>query len=400
MAATLSTLSNILKELYLPPVVDQLNNEILITSRWESRKQDLVGNEAVIPVHTQRSTGIGARAEGGTLPSAGNQTYDKAVYDLKYLYGRIQVTGPSLAKTKSESGAFLEAYKSELDGIRRDLMLDLARQLYGTGDGKIVTCGTTTSSTTVQLADSEALRKGYLYVGMIVDIGTLASPTTIVSGATISAVSIANSTITIDSSVTTSSSHFVFRSASVAASSVSYETTGLQQIVSTSANTLGGIDASSASKAYWDNLRDTTGGALSLDALMQNWNRVQIAGGNPSVMLTSFGIQRAYFNLLQSQVRYVEPTKIRGGFQSLEFQGMPMVADRLAPFGKLYLLDEEYLKVFSPADWDFLARDGQTVKWVQDKDAFQSILFRYLNIGASRRNVQLVMSGLTDTNGY
>lgn len=400
MSATLSTLSNILKEYYLPPVVDQLNNEVLITSRWESRKQDLVGNQAVVPIHTNRSTGIGARAEGGTLPAAGYQSYNKAVYDLKYLYGRIQVTGPSLAKTKSEAGAFLEAYKSELDGIRRDLMLDLARQLYGTGDGKIATCGTTSGSTTVQLANSEALRKGYIYPGMKIDIGTLSNPVLRVDAATVESVSIANSTITIDSSITTAGTDFVFRSDSVAASSVSYETTGLQQIVPTSAGSLGGINAATAGLEYWDNLRDTTGGALTLDGLMQNWNRVQIAGGSPTVMLTSFGIQRQFFNLLQSQVRYTEPTTIRGGFKSLEFQGMPLMADRLAPFEKLYILDESHLKVFSPADWDFLARDGQTVKWVQDKDAFQSVLFRYLNIGAIRRNTQLVMSGLTDTNGY
>jgi hypothetical protein len=56
--------------------------------------------------------------------------------------------------------------------------------------------------------------------------------------------------------------------------------------------------------------------------------------------------------------------------------------------------------VFSPADWDFLARDGQAVKWVQNIDAFQSILFRYINIGTNRRNTQLVMSGLTDALGY
>lgn len=400
MSATLTTLSSILKEYYLPPVVDQLNNEVLITSRWESRKEDLLGNQAVVPVHTTRSTGIGARGEGGTLPSAGYQSYAKAVYDLKYLYGRIQVSGPSLAKTKSEAGAFLEAYKSELDGIRRDLMLDLARQLYGTGDGKIVTCGTTSASTTVVLADSEALRKGYIYPGMKIDIGTLANPIVVVSAATVSSVSISGSTIVIDSSVTTSSSHFVFRTASVAASSVSYETTGLQQIVPAAAATLGGINPATSGNEYWDNLRDTTGGTLTLDGLMQNWNQVQIAGGEPTVMLTSFGVQRQFFNLLQSQVRYVEPTTIRGGFKALEFQGMPMVADRLAPFGKLYILDESHMKVFSPADWDFLARDGQTVKWVGDKDAFQSILFRYLNIGAIRRNTQLVISGLTDTNGY
>jgi hypothetical protein len=99
--ATLTTLSDILKEYYLGPVAEQLNNEVLLLSRIDSRSEDLVGKRAYVPLHVSRSGGIGARGEAGTLPTAGNQDYDKAVYDLKYLYGRVQVTGPSMAKTKN-----------------------------------------------------------------------------------------------------------------------------------------------------------------------------------------------------------------------------------------------------------------------------------------------------------
>jgi hypothetical protein len=37
MGATLVTLSNILKEYYMGPVVEQLNKEVLLLSRLESR---------------------------------------------------------------------------------------------------------------------------------------------------------------------------------------------------------------------------------------------------------------------------------------------------------------------------------------------------------------------------
>jgi len=104
--ATLTTLSNILKDFYLPPVVEQLNNEVLLLQRLESQSEDLFGNRAVVPVHTARSGGIGPALEGAALPAAGNQQYNKATYDLKYLYGRIGVTGPSIAKTAFRGGLF------------------------------------------------------------------------------------------------------------------------------------------------------------------------------------------------------------------------------------------------------------------------------------------------------
>jgi len=62
-------------------------------------------------------------------------------------------------------------------------------------------------------------------------------------------------------------------------------------------------------------------------------------------------------------------------------------------------VDKSKLKVFSPGGWDFLARDGLTIRWVSDKDAFQAVLFRYVNLGAGRRNTSCVQYGITDTNG-
>ena len=307
-----------------------------------------------------------------------------------------------MAKTRSEVGSFLEVLKSELDGIRTDLKKDTARQLYGTGDGKIATCGTTTASTTVVLGASgtEARQKGQIYPGMFVDIGTLAAPTTVVSGATVASVGSDGLTMVIDSAVTTSSSHFVFRSGSVAASSVSHETTGLQQIISTSAGSLGSLDASSAGNEWWDNQRDTTGGALTMDNMLKFWNKLKANNAETSHIITSLGLRRTYFNLLQSQVRYTEPMKLKGGFDAVDFQNKPLIADYEAPYGKIYFLDARNIKLYTNRDWHFLDEDGTVLKWYTGFDAWEAVLARYANLGANKRNNQGVMSGLTDTTGY
>lgn len=396
--ATLSTLSSILKDYYLPPVTEQLNNEVLLLQRLEKRDQELFGNQAIVPLHTGRSGGIGARPESGALPSPGNQAYAKAVYDLKYLYGRVRVSGPSMAKTASEAGAFLQSLKSELDGIRNDLRKDVSRQVYGDGTAIIASTAVVSASTTVGLQSDEPLRHGFLYVGMVIDIGTAANPTADSASRTITAVNLAGPSITVDSAITAAAGDKIFRAGAAGAASAVYEINGgLQAAVSTAANTYGGINA--ATSTYWDNYRNTSGGALSLDAMMQAFNQQRVAGGNLTAIITSFGLQRAFFNLLQSKVQYVTPTKLSGGFQSLDFQGMPLIADIDAPFGKMYFLDESTLKVFSNRDWHFLDEDGNVLKWNNGFDEWEAVLARYMNIGATRRNNQLVVSGLTDATG-
>lgn len=403
VGASLTTIANILKDMYLPPVVEQLNNEVLFSQRLETRDQELVGNQAVVPLHSGRSGGIFARGESQQLGDPGSQAYLKAVYDLKFLYGRVRVTGPSMAKSKNEVGAFLQVLKGEMDGIRMDIKKDFARQVYGNGDGLIATCGTTSASADVVLNDDEALRKGYLYVGRVVDIGTAADPDSLIDGEAITAVDVANKTITVTTAISTTTSNFVANHGNLGDSgspSVKEIDAGLQKIVSATAGVaVGGLDPDDAGEEIWENERNTDGGAISLDAIHKALNRVRINGGETSAMITSFGLQRQVFNLLQSQVRYVNPMEVKGGFQTLEFFGHPIIADLDAPWGKVYLLDEKSLKIFADRDWHFLDEDGSILKWRSGYDEWEAVLARYVNLGVDRRNNQFVISGLTDTDG-
>lgn len=403
--ATLTTLSDILKEYYLGPVAEQLNNEVLLLSRIDSRSEDLVGKRAYVPLHISRSGGIGARGELSQLPQAGNQEYSKAVYDLKYLYGRVQVTGPSMAKTKNEAGSFLQALKSELDGIRNDLQKDLARQVYGDGTAKISQCGTTTSANVIQGASNphaqEAIRKGQLYVGMLVDIGTEADVDAVAAAREITAVDYDNGTITIDgAAVSTTTSHYVFRAGSgvnngvLAAGSRSNEIDGIARIVSIGQEAFGEIDpAGPPAKSWWDNKRINVNAQLTLDDIQQGMNLVRLEGGAPTVMVTSLGIQREIYNLMEDQVRYVDPESMTyvKGFKTLVYGGLPIVADIDAPYGRIYMLDEASLKVFSDQDWHFLDADGQTLRQKSDYDAFEAIMTRYMNLGVTKRSNHCVL---------
>lgn len=401
--ATLTTLANVLKEYYLPPVVEQLNNDVLLLQRLKATDKGIFGKSAYIPVHRSRNTGVGARGENVALAAAGNQGYDRLAYDLSYQYARIRVTGPSMIKTSQEAGAFVEALRSEMDGVREDVKKDMARQLYGDGTGTIATVSAGTASATQTLTSSEALRKGQLFPGMVVDVGTTVNPVATLDGTSganpILSVNIVASQVVFTSSITTTTSDKIVRQGSNFASG-SYEMAGLQNLIpSGGANTFGGLDASAAGKSFWDVQRLDAGGALTLDKLVQLYNLQALQGARPSALYTSLGVQRSYYNLLQSQVRFQDPMVLAGGFEALTFNQKPLIADIDAPFGKVFALDEPNIVLFSDRDWHYLDEDGDVLKWVIGFDAWEAAMARYVQLGAKRRNTQGVLFNITDATG-
>jgi len=128
-ASVASTLSGVLKDVYLGSVVEQLNNEVLIPQRIGRESQDFSGNQVVLSVHKQRSAGVFARGENVQFANPGAQLYAKPVYDIKALYGRVRITGLGRVKTATQAGAFLKVLEGEINGMRNDLKMDLARQL-------------------------------------------------------------------------------------------------------------------------------------------------------------------------------------------------------------------------------------------------------------------------------
>src|SRR5687767_8942643 len=120
MAFDLSAAGNVLKTRYLGPIRDQLNNKTILMNKINRKDQMISGKNFTIPLHTARnaSAGVG-RADGGTLPTAGQQGYETAVVPNAYLYGRIEITGPTIRAARDNAGAFVEAIKSEVNGLTR-----------------------------------------------------------------------------------------------------------------------------------------------------------------------------------------------------------------------------------------------------------------------------------------
>lgn len=125
---------------------------------------------------------------------------------------------------------------------------------------------------------------------------------------------------------------------------------GLQQIVATG-NTIGGI--SQTTNSWWQaGSVDSTTTALSLSAMQTVWNLCTIGSWSPSVAITTRSIFNSYYALLQPQQRFQDTSSAEGGFQSLLFNGLPVLPDSHCPSSNLFFLNEDYIHLWAHKEED------------------------------------------------
>lgn len=395
----------VLKDFYYGPIVKQLNDSTPLLQRLESTTDhvDMSGRQAVVPLWTGRSPGKGWRLEGEALPVSGSQSTKKAVFTLKTAYGSFRLTGHVIRFTRNDAGAFVRAMETEMNGIKTDVAVDLARVLYGDGTAAVAVLTSGSTGTVVNLATNESLVKGQLYVGLLIDIGTLANPEADCSAQAITAVSVTAATVTVAASGSPATGHFVFINDNANASSVSKEASGLQALISSAATTVGGI--TEASEPTWVPQRDTASAALTVDRMLQMRGKLKQAGGsmNQFIVTDDFGL-RTFWNAHNDSgvvkgIRYNDPANLEGGFETVKFAGTPLIGDYLHPWGKMHFVDGDALKIFNTGDWAYLDEDGRILKQVAGYDAWEGFLVRDLELGTNRRNSSGIISFTGDTTG-
>lgn len=402
---TRTTADSVLKEFYLPGIRNQLNNEIFLLTQVQTNSEDIEGRRAVLSLRLGRNAGIGARAESGTLPTAGSQGYAEERVSLKYNYGRIQLSGPVMRSMGSDRGSFTRALQSETEGVVRDLKKDVNRQLFGTSDGAIARCALSTSTVTLNMTTFTAVQQRQLRPGMVVDVGTVASPTSLVSGATIA--SITSSTVTIDSAISPNSTHYIFRSGSGGSSTSQKELTGLRTIVA-STGSLFNVDPATAANADWASYVDDNSGtlrAVTENQFVRAQQEVQIRSGEmANLWVTSDGVHRQVSNLLTSIKRFPNTLELKGGYQAIDMsaqgQGrsgssqVGLVYDADCPEYTAFLVNTNRMYWYRMSDWEFMEEDGAVLSRVANTDAYEASLFCYAEQATDTRNAHARINDL------
>ena len=286
----------------------------------------------------------------------------------------------------------------EVNGLKSDIAKDVNRIFYGDGTGTIATSTALGSATTTfQTAANTGAQ--YVDTSLVVDIVTPATGAIKATAVTISAVNKSTGVVTLGSAQTWASGDVLVRTGNGRLSSVNREPNGLGSIVAATGALFNIDPATEASWAAIVNSNSGTNRALSEGLMIKLTDDVRVNGGNTSLILTSLGVRRAYFNLLTQQRRYTDTKEFAGGIRGLAFNNgreIPVVEDVDAPANKAWFVDESTLTIYRSTDWSWLDTDGNVWKWLADYDAFQAVLHSYWELGVNRRNGNGLLADITE----
>jgi len=450
---TLSTYDEVLKTFYLPAAREQLNHNTILSDLIDVNEEDVSGKNATIEMHYGRSTGTGARADNATLPSANYQKYITATVPCKYMYGRIQLSGPTIAATRDEKGAYAKALDSEVKGIVTDLKQEVNRMLWGCGWGMVARLRSSSSSTTITCpklyrgnsawGDGFGTAFGGKYLKertdcVLIEVSGLSGTSaTYTVGTTDGAVSSWTKGTDYDTIVVTdpgspSEGDFFVRPASLALWTASghahrLEMMGLRGIVTDQnmeeimlydatntpqlpgdglyVDSLQGLSAESYS--WWQANCDVHASgrykgqrALTLNLMDTMFDTVEEMAGKdygPDLVLTTRALRREYADLCRADRRYVNTMTLDGGWKAIDYNGIPLTVDNDAIDGEIYFLSTKDLQLYRMSDYDWMNKDGAILSRVSNYDAYEAILFRYAELGCKRRNSHGVICDLSYT---
>ena len=374
---TLTNFDAILKNVYRGPIVEQLNQESYAIDQFERVAANdmgaFSGRSVIFPIHVARNRGRSAISDGGTLPTAGTQSYVDATVGIKYFVQGIELTDQVIKQSETNEGAFVRAMTAEIEGATTDLRKDINRQVYGTGDGVLSNIASSQSSGATSISVDSTQ---YIAVGDTVDIIKSDGTTYVATAVTVSAVSTTgtagsstqgNGTITISSGLTAASG----TNASVVLSgNYAKESDGFRNITATSGS-LHGVSASSYS--VWagsesDANYATTGLEDLYIQLAQSIRKK--AAKSPDVFLTTLGAQRRLAGQYTSQKRWndAKVLDVDGGYSAIMVAAgakpIPVIADVDAPTGFAFALRKD----------SFAWTELQKPDWLSAPDGKGSIL--------------------------
>lgn len=385
---TLQSAENALKTLYLGVVSDQLNTNVNpLLAAIEQTASDVWGKEIRKLAPYGINGGIGAGTETGDLPAAAENNYAQFVLTLKNLYGTIEISDKAIRASQNNAGAFVNLLNAEMEGLLKASKFNFGRMLYGDGTGTLTTVESASGNNVVVASVQNLIE------GMVVDALTSEGASTGVAGRRITSIDRSSKTITLSGNVIPAST---LTKGNIITVQGSYknELTGLGAIFGTG-STLYGL-SKTANK--WLNPRSYTSTAIDDVTIQKVIDEMdEVAGSKADFIVCSFGVKRAYQEYLTENKSNVDIMNLAGGYKAISYNGIPVVSDRFAPSGTMYVLDTTEFHLHQLCDWRWLEGDnGKIIRQVAGKPVYTATLVKYADLICDKPSGQAKISGITE----
>ena len=385
---TLASADSALKSFYLDAVAQQLNTEVNpLLAKIKQSTADVWGKEVRRLAQYGVNGGVGAGTEEGSLPAAGGNNYDQFVTTLKNLYGTIEISDKAVRASENSAGAFVDLLNAEMEGLLRSSAFNFGRMLFGDGSG--ILCTVSAVSGNVVTVDSVK----NVIEGMTVDV--LDADGDQVSGVTarrITAVDRTGKTVTLSGGTLTG----VASGCTLCVQgSHNLELTGLGAIFKDD-GTLYGL--SRAERPWMVPYIKESVGTISENAIQTAIDYLEeTAGSRVDMIVCSWGVKRALQAVLSESRMQTDMAELAGGYRTITYNGIPVVADRFCPAGTMYLLNTRDFCLHQLCDWKWLeGDDGKVLRQVSGKPLYTATLVKYADLICTRPCGQAMLTGITE----
>ena len=385
---TLASADSALKSFYLDAVAQQLNTEVNpLLAKIKQSTADVWGKEVRRLAQYGVNGGVGAGTEEGSLPAAGGNNYDQFVTTLKNLYGTIEISDKAVRASENSAGAFVDLLNAEMEGLLRSSAFNFGRMLFGDGSG--ILCTVSAVSGNVVTVDSVK----NVIEGMTVDV--LDADGDQVSGVTarrITAVDRTDKTITLSGGALTG----VASGCTLCVQgSHNLELTGLGAIFKDDGSLYG---LSRAERPWMVPYIKESVGTISENAIQTAIDYLEeTAGSRVDMIVCSWGVKRALQAVLAESRMQTDMAELAGGYRTITYNGIPVVADRFCPAGTMYLLNTRDFCLHQLCDWKWLeGDDGKVLRQVPGKPLYTATLVKYADLICTRPCGQAMLSGITE----
>ncbi len=390
---TMTTAQNALKDIYLDVVANQLNTQTnALYNQIKNSNADVYGREVQKLAPYGINGGVGAGDEGGVLPKSAENKYVLFTSSLKNLFGTIEISDKAIRASADDAGAFVNLLNAEMEGLLQASKFNLGRMLYGNGSGLLASISSASSTTNLITCNNVQ----NLIEGMLIDIysssGTQISDFT---GIRILKIDRNNKTIQVSKNITST-----FQSAASGAqiyvqNSKDSEISGLGKVFETS----GSIYGLSRTLYPWLNSyqKEKTSSETFNEIYLQTAiDEVSLRTGNDiNFLVTTSAVKRKFASTLLSNSRNIDTTNLNGGYQSLSYNGIPLVSDRFVPDGTMYLLNTNDFVMHQLCDWEWLCNeDGSILKQKEGYARYFATLVKYAELVCNKPGSQCMLTKL------
>lgn len=383
---TLQTADNALKSFYLDAISEQLNTKTNpLLAQFQQTTADVVGKDIRKLVKVGFNGGIGAGTETGDLPTASETEYVQFVSTLKNLYGTIEISDKAIRSSANNDGAFVNLLNDEMQSLINSASFNFGRMLFGDGSGTLALVKEVGVSNLLTLTSVRGVVEG-----MIVDFYDNAGRRLDAVGRKVLSVDRVNNTFVV-SGVDITTDIVPIGSRVVVQGSYQHEITGIGALFNE--DSIYGVEKETALMRPYDKKVETiTESALqaAIDAIEES------SGSKVNFIVCSWGVKRALVAHFRENSIYL-PTIDVNGAKALDYNGIPIVADRFCPSGTMYLLNTDDFKLHQLCDWQWLeGEDGKILKQIPGKPVYTATLVKYAELMCSRPCGQGRLKGITE----